>query len=105
MEFLILVMVSVSAACLFMIAFDIRTILQILRSSSRSCASAEPMVAKGASDHHSFAPPGVFIVWEWRDGQWMTRNQSDAVSVGMPPAYPGAFSGDTVRTWVSSATR
>lgn len=43
------------------------------------------------------------VVWEWRDGCWQVIPESVPAGdgPGVPPAYPGAFSGERVRTSAS----
>ncbi len=54
---------------------------------------------------HTFRaqPYGFFAVWEWRDCRWrmISDNLPDGVEPGAPPAYPGAFDGEIVKTWAS----
>jgi hypothetical protein len=48
-------------------------------------------------------PNGVCVVWEWLDGCWQVIPESVPAGdgPGVPPAYPGAFSGERVRTSAS----
>jgi hypothetical protein len=45
---------------------------------------------------------GCSAVWEWRDCRWrlISTNVPEGTDVGPPPSYPGAFDGETVKTWV-----
>jgi hypothetical protein len=57
----------------------------------------------GLDDHQKMGAPrhGCFVVWVWRDGEWKTRGLPGGVDRVAPPSYPGAFSGDLAKTWVS----
>jgi hypothetical protein len=67
---------------------------------------APPMSHHGMP-HTSPRPPGYFAVWEWRDDQWrqVAGNLPDGVEAGPPPHYPGAFDGETIKTWVAGKPR
>jgi hypothetical protein len=58
-------------------------------------------------EHESAGAPrhGCFVVWVWRDGEWKTRALPQGVQSALPPPYPGAFSGDLAKTWVSLQRR
>lgn len=47
---------------------------------------------------------GNFAVWEWREARWRlaSDNLPPGVDPGPPPGYPGAFEGETIKTWVRS---
>jgi hypothetical protein len=42
-----------------------------------------------------------FAAWVWRDGGWrlISDKLPAGVDPGPPPAHPGAFSGEVVKTW------
>jgi hypothetical protein len=47
------------------------------------------------------APPEYFVYWQWMDGVWRCRPEMlpAGVEAGLPPAYPGAYHGQVIKTW------
>jgi hypothetical protein len=52
-------------------------------------------------EHDGVTRRGCFVVWVWRNGEWKTRTSAKGVPAVSPPPYPGAFSGDLAKTWVT----
>jgi len=47
------------------------------------------------------------LIWEWRDGSWqfVAENKAAGIDPGAPPAYPGSFTGERVKTWTPMRLR
>lgn len=110
----ILVAVGVFAilAVVLRIAGDLRAIRSELipdlqaamqRQAGSSSGLAAPHMSMPHSGHafHGM-PAGSFAVWEWRDGGWVlaSKDLPEGTDPGPPPAYPGAYAGELVKTWI-----
>jgi hypothetical protein len=92
------------------IAADLRTlrvqhIPDMLASLGKLSRSLGPIHRPLSHDPHK--PEGLTdgdcVVWEWLDGCWQVLPESVPAGdgPGVPPAYPGAFSGERVKTSAS----
>lgn len=114
---LLLVGVAVTGGCAVSLAVDARRIRRellpdirkILLSAQRTSPVTGASMFPASHDGHGLAPwgAGVFVVWEWRDGEWMlsTGLEQPGVHPGPPPRERGAFRGDKRKTWVPTAQR
>jgi len=80
-------------------------VLAALRLLSRPAAHHNGAHGHHFRGHHFFpcSPEDVlgYLIWEWRDGGWQVVAESKAAGIdpGAPPAYPGSFTGERVKTW------
>jgi hypothetical protein len=98
-----------SALCLALDVWNIRRELlpdmrKILLTMQRTYPVPGSPVFAGLHDGHrsQLMNVGFFAVWEWRDGEWILKTGlvPPGIHPGSPPAYPGAFNGDKIKTWV-----
>lgn len=92
----------VTAASLVWIAILLRSVL----SSTSSLIPAlhryfsKVIVHDPDPGHHAFAPRRNKVIWEWRGGQWVLRDESGPIELaGPPPTRPGTFESECVTTY------
>jgi hypothetical protein len=115
MMIVFLVAAIVTAACAVSVALDVRSIrgelLTDIRKLLLTAERTHPVqghpgrqLPLGIHNHRTMgAGAGSFAFWVWRDGEWALETDSVPTDFhpGLPPAYPGAFNGDKIKTWVA----
>jgi hypothetical protein len=113
MTILFLVAAIVISGCALSVAIDVSKIRRELLSDIRKILMTmppaptpfDPIIMSSLHMHRSLVfGSGFFVIWEWTLGEWapMTELIPSGAHPGMPPPYPGAFSGDKVKIWIST---
>lgn len=70
----------------------------------RGRGSRHEMLIPPEVTHPHYGGPwlGHFAVWEWREERWLvvSGNLPAGIEPGPAPGYPGAFEGESIKTWV-----
>lgn len=76
----------------------LRTIEQKVSGSMR------PLLGHSIHGFSSKFTSEFFVCWRWVDGAWQHQPSTlpKGAQAGLPPAYPGAFHGQVVKTWVGT---
>jgi hypothetical protein len=115
-EFLLVVIaicVLALLALVFRISMDLRLlriehvpeVLAALRTLSRRRRHPDGVHHHFDADHHfvRYSPDDVldYLIWEWRDASWhfVGESKTAGTNIGLPPSYPGSFTGERVKTW------
>jgi hypothetical protein len=110
-EFLLLV-IALGTLAIAVLVFRISMNLRSLRLehipevlAALRMLSKLPARSNGPHIHHTYPPCPEdllnYLIWEWRDGSWHVVDEGKVAGLdaGMPPAYPGTFTGERVKTW------
>jgi hypothetical protein len=79
--------------------------LRLMRSiEQRSVASSWPAATHNPHKRSAKFSQEFFVCWQWVNGDWQHQPGTlpKGATAGLPPAFPGAFHGQVVKTWVGN---